>query len=49
VAGDGLTWKPMDDKRAEATLTDGPPLCRSSSGSTRATWSNSIHPAGSWR
>jgi len=24
VAGDGLTWKPMDDKRAEATLTDGP-------------------------
>ena len=23
VAGDGLTWKPMDDERAEATLTDG--------------------------
>ena len=22
-AGDGLTWKPMDDERAEATLTDG--------------------------
>lgn len=23
VPGDGLTWKPMDDERAEATLTDG--------------------------
>ena len=24
VPGDGLTWKPVDDERAEATLTDGP-------------------------
>ena len=23
VPGDGLTWKPVDDERAEATLTDG--------------------------